>query len=54
MIVLGGMLLGAIMGASLARKRGGKALDQWQYGAGFMIAFGLVGLFITIIIDRMI
>lgn len=48
------MLFGAIIGATLARKRGGKALDQLQYGAGFMIAIGLLGLFITILIDRMI
>ncbi len=54
MIVLGSMLLGAIVGAGLARKRGGKTLDLLQYGAGFMIAFGLLGLFVTILIDRMI
>ncbi|WP_050523469.1 hypothetical protein [Pseudorhodobacter wandonensis] len=52
MIVLGGMLLGAIVGAGLARKRGGKALDMLQYGAGFAIAFTLLGLFVTIIIER--
>jgi hypothetical protein len=54
MIVLGAMLLGAILGAGLARKRGGKTLDLLQYGAGFAIAFGLVGLFATIIIERSI
>lgn len=54
MIVLGGMVLGAIIGAGLARKRGGKTLDLLQYGAGFAIAFALVGLFVTIIVERMI
>jgi hypothetical protein len=54
MIVLGGLLVGAIFGAGLARKRGGKALDQLQYGAGFGIAFALIGLFITIIVERML
>jgi hypothetical protein len=53
MVVLGGILLGAIIGVGLARKRGGKALDLWQYGAGFGIAFGLLGLFLTIIIARL-
>lgn len=52
MIVLGGMLFGAIFGAGLARKRGGKTLDMLQYGAGFAIAFMLIGLFATIIIER--
>lgn len=52
MIVLGGMLLGAVLGAGLARKRGGKTLDMLQYGAGFAIAFTLLGLFATIIIER--
>jgi hypothetical protein len=52
MIVLAGMLLGAIFGAGIARKRGGKPLDMLQYGAGFAIAFMLLGLFATIIIER--
>ncbi|WP_323005486.1 hypothetical protein [Pseudorhodobacter sp.] len=53
MIVLGGLLLGAIFGASLARKRGGKLLDILQYAAAFAIACGLLGLFVTIIVARM-
>jgi hypothetical protein len=53
MIVLGGLLLGAITGASIAYKRNGKVLDILHYAAGFGIAFCLVGLFATIIIDRM-
>ena len=53
MIVLGGMLLGAVLGAGLAQKRGGKTLDMLQYAAGFGIAFTLLGLFITIFIERM-
>ena len=49
-----GLALGAMFGAALAAKRKGKLLDMLQYGAGFMIAFGLLGLFVTILIDRMI
>lgn len=48
------MLLGAILGAGLARKQGGKPLDMMQYGAGFGIAFALIGLYATIIIERSI
>ena len=53
MIVLGGFLLGAILGGAIALKRGGKLLDVLQYAAGFGIAFTLLGLFITILIERM-
>ncbi|MDZ4135259.1 MAG: hypothetical protein U1D06_06640 [Paracoccaceae bacterium] len=53
MIVLAGAILGALTGAFVARRRGGRGLDQLQYGAGFGIAFALLGLFITIFIERM-
>ena len=52
MIVLAGLALGALMGGNLARKRGGNRLDIAQYAAGFAIAFALLGLFVTIFIDR--
>ena len=52
MIVLAGLVLGAAMGASLAKKRGGNRLDMAQYAAGFAIAFMLLGLFLTIFIER--
>jgi UPF0716 family protein affecting phage T7 exclusion len=53
MIVLAGLLLGAVTGAALARKRGGKVLDQLQYAAGYGIAFCILGLFLTIFIERL-
>ncbi|MFN7224205.1 MAG: hypothetical protein ACK4MS_09320 [Paracoccaceae bacterium] len=52
MIVLAGLVLGAAMGAGIARKRGGNGLDMAQYAAGFAIAFALLGLFLTIFIER--
>ena len=52
MIVIGGGLLGAICGAVAARKRGGKIWDIAQYATAYAIAFALLGLVITIIIDR--
>lgn len=53
MIVIIGALVGAILGAVTARKRGGNRLDMLQYAAGFGIAFALAGLIVTVIIHRM-
>ncbi|MEL6521681.1 MAG: hypothetical protein AAFQ66_12000 [Pseudomonadota bacterium] len=54
MIVVLALALGAITGALKARKRGGNKLDMAQYAAGYAIAFGLIGLIITIAIGRLI
>lgn len=54
MIVIAGLVLGAILGAVTAVRRGGKRLDILQYAAGFGIAFCLLGLFLTIFIERMV
>lgn len=51
-IVIGGLVLGAIIGAATALRRGGRKMDALQYGAGFGIAFALLGLFATIFIER--
>lgn len=53
MIVLAGLVLGAMYGAMLAKKRGGRGLDRLQYGAVFAIAFGVLGMFLTIFIERL-
>ncbi|MBT8456719.1 MAG: hypothetical protein HKO95_03145 [Rhodobacteraceae bacterium] len=53
MIVLAGLFGGGGWGAYLARKRGGTKADMAQYAAGFGIAFALLGLFLTIFIERM-
>jgi len=52
MIVLAGLVFGAAFGAYTARRRGGNKLDMAQYAAGFAIAFMLLGLFVTIFIER--
>jgi hypothetical protein len=52
MIILAGMVLGVGVGTFTAKNRGGKRLDILQYGAGYGIAFTLVGVFLTIIIER--
>lgn len=54
MIVILGALGGAIWGAMLARRRGGNRLDMAQYAAGFAIAFGTLGMILTILIDRLV
>jgi F0F1-type ATP synthase assembly protein I len=53
MIVLAGLLIGAGLGTFVARKHGGKPLDLLQYAAGFGIAFALLGLFVTVFLNRM-
>lgn len=54
MFVIGGLLLGAIGGGLRAKARGGKAADIAQYAVVHAILFGLIGLFITLYLDRML
>ncbi len=49
---LGGLLIGAAIGATLARLRGGNGLDMGQWGAVLAMLGGLIGLAIVIGIDR--
>lgn len=53
MIWMGGLVLGAVTGAAQALGRGGRKLDALQYGAAYAIAFGLIGLAISVVLDRM-
>ena len=53
MFVIGGLVLGAIGGGLRARARGGNLADILLYAAAHAIVFGLLGLFITIYLDRM-
>ena len=53
MIALAFALFGALLGASTARRRKGNRLDMAQYAAGFGIAFGLLGVLVTIVLARM-
>jgi len=47
-----GLIIGAIFGVLRAKAKEGNSLDQLQWGAVFAMIFGLVGLFILIIIER--
>ena len=52
MIVIAATVTGAFMGGHTARKRGGNMLDMGQYAAGCGLAFVILGLFVTRLIDR--
>jgi hypothetical protein len=54
MFVIGGLILGAIGGGLSARRRGGKPADIAQWAAVWAILFGLLGLFVTLFLDRML
>ena len=47
-------LIGAFLGARQAKKRNGTRADIAQYAAGYGIFFALIGLVITVILDRSI
>ncbi|GIT85616.1 MULTISPECIES: hypothetical protein [Roseobacter] len=52
MIIICGTLLGAIIGGNTARRRKGNRLDIAQYAAGYGMAFLIVSMIITVILDR--
>jgi len=45
-------LIGAIIGGLTARKRGGNRKDIAQYAAGYGMAFLIVGMIATVLLDR--
>ena len=49
---LGGLLFGALLGAFRAKSRGGKLADIAQWAAVFAMIFGVIGMFIAVIITR--
>jgi hypothetical protein len=53
MIVLAGMVLGGVLMGRRAKARGGNRLDLAQYAGVGAILGGLVGLFVTIGVERM-
>lgn len=54
MLVIAGALVGAVIGAGTAKKRGGNGLDMAQYAAGYGIAFALATWFVSLILGRLI
>ncbi len=53
-VVVGMAILGAILGALTARKRNGTGADMAQYAAGYGIAFGLIGLILSLFLVRFV
>jgi len=47
-----GIVLGAVTGAIVAKRKGGRGLDMAQYAGSFAILFGLIGLFVAVILAR--
>lgn len=54
MFVIGGFLLGALAGGYRAKTRGGKTADILQYAFVHGLILALLGLFVTISLDRML
>ncbi len=52
MIYIPAALIGGLIGGLSAKRRGGKGLDIAQYVAVYAIVFALLGLIVTIILDR--
>lgn len=49
----GGLILGAIIGALLVRRQGGRRLDLAQWAAVCAIIGAIAGLFLLILVSRM-
>ena len=52
MIIIPSALFGALLGALTARRRGGNRLDMAQYAGVFALIFAVLGLIVTIALDR--
>lgn len=52
MIILSGLVFGALLGAGRARRRGGNGADIAQYATVHGILFALIGLFVTLALGR--
>jgi hypothetical protein len=52
MVIIAALLSGALTGAAIAYKRGGRRMDIVHYAAIYAIAFGLIGVFLTIFLFR--
>ncbi len=53
MIVIAAAILGGIIGGITARRRKGNRADIAQFVAVYAIAFGLAGLILTILVEKL-
>jgi hypothetical protein len=49
---LGGIVLGALIGAVRAKMRGGTVMDMVQWGVAFAVMLGIIGWFILVFLQR--
>ena len=49
---LGGIIIGALIGAIRAKRRGGTVMDMLQWGTAFAVMLGIVGLFVLVFMQR--
>lgn len=54
MIVIIPALIGILLGGLTAKRRGGKTADILQYAVGYGIAFALLGVIATIVLDKIL
>lgn len=54
MILIAALVIGALLGWRRAAALGGNRKDQLQYAAAYALAFSVIGLFVTVLIDRAI
>ncbi len=52
MYVIAGLILGALLGGMTAKRRGGRPLDIAQYAAVYALIFAVIGIFITVALNR--
>ncbi|WP_295448155.1 apolipoprotein acyltransferase [uncultured Pseudophaeobacter sp.] len=54
MIIIVSGIVGALIGGRTAHKRGGNRKDIAQYAVGYAMAFLIVGMVLTAILDRVL
>jgi hypothetical protein len=54
MIAIAGMILGGVIGWFRASRRGGATLDKLQWAGAHLVLGAVVGLFLTILAERML
>ncbi len=54
MILIAALVIGAFLGWRRVGKAGGNRSDRIQYALVFALIFAVLGLFITVLLDRMV
>lgn len=54
MIAIAGMILGALTGWFRAARRGGGTFDRLQWAGVHLIIGAILGLFLTILVERLL